>query len=249
MIDAYTHLDMSAAQPIVDLEQHMNAAGIERAFIVETWSGDNRECLQQLIASPSPAFRVAPCFRPEQAESSAELLHPEIVGALRVKTANLHQLGSTAAMLQSTKKWLLPHAELGIAALTERLLQLAVVYPELTIYLPHMGWPRQEKQDDNNWLNSIVRLGKLPNLVVGISAIAHFSRDAFPHDDIAPFAARLLATFGPERLVAGSDYPLFERDRYSHYMQLASDWITGVEQTERRFESSLFGKQLTDQKG
>lgn len=249
MIDAYTHLNMSAAQPIADLEQRMKAAEIECALIVETWSGDNRGCLQQLIASPAPVFRVAPCFRPEQAESGAELLSLEIVGALRVKTADIRRLGTAAFTLQAARKWLLPHAEAGIAALTEELLHIAVAYPELPIYLPHMGWPRQDKKNDDDWLDSILRLSKLPNLIVGISAITHFSRDVFPHDDVAPFAARLLTTFGAERLVVGSDYPLFERDRYAQYMQLAGDWIPGVEQTQRRFESNLFGERLTDQKG
>lgn len=249
MIDAYTHLDMGAAQPVADLERRMRVAEIDRALIVETWSGDNRGCLQQLMALPAPAFRIAPCFRLEQAESGAELLSLEIVRALRVKTADLHRLGPAATMLQSRRKWLLAHAESGIAALTEELLQLAASYPELPIYLPHMGWPRKDKQDDDNWLPSILRLSKLPNLIVGVSAVAHFSRDVFPHDDVAPFAAGLLAIFGPEPLVAASDYPLFEKDRYAQYIQLANDWIAGGEQIDHRFESSLFGKSLVDQEG
>ena len=105
MIDAYTHLDMGAAQPVADLERRMRVAEIDRALIVETWSGDNRGCLQRLMASPAPAFRIAPCFRPEQAESGAELLSLEIVEALRVKTADLHRLGPSATMLQSRRKW------------------------------------------------------------------------------------------------------------------------------------------------
>lgn len=249
MIDAYTHLDMSAARPIADLEQRMKTAEIDRALIVETWNGDNRICLQQLIASPVPAFRIAPCFLPELADSAADLLHLEIVGAVRVRTADIHRLGPAAITLQSTRKWLIPHAESGIAALTEELLQLAALYPGLSIYLPHMGWPRRDKQDDGDWDDSMLRLSKLPNLIVGISAIAHFSYDAFPHDDLAPFAGRLLATFGAERLVAASDYPLFQKDRYAQYMRLAGDWIPGAEQTERRFESILFGEQLTGRKG
>jgi hypothetical protein len=247
MIDAYTHLDMGAAQPVGDLERRMKAAEIDRALIVETWSGDNRECLQQLMASPVPAFRIAPCFRPEQTESGAELLSLEVVGALRVKTADLHRLGPTANMLQSRRKWLLAHAESGIAALVGELLQLAASYPDLPIYLPHMGWPRQDKQDDDDWLPSILTLSKLPNIMVGVSAIAHFSRAVVPHDDVAPFAARLRAIFGPASLVAASDYPLFEKDRYAQYVQLARDWIAGAD--HHRFESSLFDKQLVDQEG
>lgn len=249
MIDAYCHLDMSAAQPIADLERRMDAAGVDRALMVETWGGDNRAYLQQLIASPSTRFRVAFCFRSDEAQSSYELLSIEMVRALRVKTADLQRLRSIASKLESTGKWLLPHAESGIRALTEELLQLADLYPRLPIYLPHMGWPRRDRQDDDDWRESISMLSKLPNLIVGISAIAHFSRNAFPHDDVEPFAAHLLGTFGADSLVTASDYPLFEKDRYAQYMQLASDWIVSAKQCGQRFESSLFGNQLADRKG
>lgn len=246
MIDAYTHLDMSAAQPVADLEQRMNAAGVDRALIVETWSGENRWCLQELMSSPVPAFGVAPCFRPDQEPSGAELLSSEMVRALRVKTADLRRLGPVAAKLASMGKWLLPHAESGIGALTDELLQLARLYPGLPIYLPHMGWPRRDKQDDNDWRDSISRLSKLPNLLVGISAIAHFSQENFPHKDVAPFATHLLATFGPELLVAASDYPLFEKSRYAQYLQLTGDWIGGSRHNRHRFECNLFGKQSAE---
>jgi L-fuconolactonase len=166
-----------------------------------------------------------------------------------VKTADLHRLGRIPAMLESTGKWLLPHAESGIRALAEELLQLSAARPGLPIYVPHMGWPRRDQQDDKDWRESVAMLSRLPNLVVGISAIAHFSREAFPHNDVAPFAAHLLATFGAESLVAASDYPLFEKDRYAQYMLLASSWIASGNPCGRRFEASLFGERLADQKG
>jgi hypothetical protein len=249
MIDAYCHLDMSVAQPITDLERRMDAAGVDCALVVETWSGDNRPALQQLSASPSSRFRVAFCFRPDEAQPGSELLSLEAVGALRVKTSDLNRLGPIAATLESTGQWLLPHAESGIRALAEELLRLADRHPQLPIYLPHMGWPRRDQQDDDDWLESISRLSKLPNLIVGISAIAHFSHDAFPHDDVARFASHLVMIFGQELLVAASDYPLFEKDRYAQYIKLASDWLGDARQPGYRFESSLFGRELGNQKG
>jgi predicted TIM-barrel fold metal-dependent hydrolase len=249
MIDAYCHLDMSVAQPIADLERRMDTAGIDCALIVETWSGDNRACLRQLIASPSSRFRVAFCFRPEQAQPASELLSLEMVRALRVKTSDLSHLGPIAAKLESTGKWLLPHAESGIGALAEELLQLAGRYPRLPVYLPHMGWPRRDGQDDSDWRESICRLTSVPNLIVGVSAIAHFSHGAFPHDDVAQFAAHLVAVFGCDFLVAASDYPLFEKSRYAQYIKLAGDWINRAKQPGHRFESNIFGKHLVEQKG
>src|SRR3984885_8310717 len=63
MMDAYTHLDMSAQSPMAALEQWMDKAAIDRALVVETWGQDNRSCLDRIICSPSPQFRVAFCVR------------------------------------------------------------------------------------------------------------------------------------------------------------------------------------------
>jgi predicted TIM-barrel fold metal-dependent hydrolase len=249
MIDAYCHLNMRVAQPIADLEGRMNAAGVDRALLVETWSGDNRALLDELVASPSPRFRVAFCFRPNEEKAATEHLSSEMVPVLRVKTADLRNLRPLAANLESTGKWLLPHAESGIRALADELMQLAEIHPGLAIYLPHLGWPRRNGHDDDDWARSISMLSKLPNLVVGISAIAHFSREPFPHEDVAPFAAHLRETFGGDALVAASDYPLFAVERYAQYMQLAGHWIAGNTPCGQRFESSLFGQQRAEQKG
>jgi predicted TIM-barrel fold metal-dependent hydrolase len=249
MIDAYTHLDMSVAQPLTELERSMDAAGVDRALVVETWSGDNRACLHELVAASSDRFRIAMCFRPDEAQSCTELLSCEMVRALRVKTADLRRLGSLAADLQSGGKWLLPHAESGISALTEELLRIVALQPGLCVYLPHMGWPRRDRQDDDDWRASIRQLAQSGNLIVGVSAPAHFSRLAFPHEDVRPFAAELRVIFGPDLLVPGSDYPLFEKDKYTDYMKLAGSWISAGTNGERRFESSLFGNQLTTEQG
>lgn len=241
MIDAYCHLDLSVEQPIAELERQMGAAGVDRALIVETWSGDNRVFLEQLLPLQSARFRLAFCFRPGEVQCGSELLCSDKVRALRVKTADIHRLGQAAATLQSTEKWLLPHAESGIATLAKELLQFSSLYSGVPIYLPHMGWPRREKLDDHDWPESISALGGIPNLVVGVSAIAHFSRSPFPHQDVEQFIPHILETFGPEALVAASDYPLFDKDKYSQYMQLAIDWIGRAECPGHCFESSLFG--------
>lgn len=246
MMDAFAHLDMSVDDPIGDLELRMHAAQVDHALIVETWGKDNRACLESLIASTSQRLRVAFCFRIEE-EPSVQHLHSAMVGALRVRTADLKALGTLASTLEYTEKWLMPHAESGIRELTEELFQLAAHHPGLRIFLPHMGWPRQNLRDDYGWWDCVSRLSVLPNLTVGVSAIAHFSREPFPHSDIEPFADRLLQIFRPESLVSGSDYPLFEKDRYAQYMKLAEDWISKGEKRESRLELDFFQNPETSQ--
>ena len=242
MMDSYTHLDMKVQYPIRDLESRMDAADVPRAIVVETWGKDNRACLNCLIASQSTRFRVALCFRPDEGELKPEMLRSKVVCALRVRTADIQALGAYAEALDIDGKWLLPHSEAGIAALAKELTQFALERPHAKIFVPHLCWPQHDGRDDDDWYESVSRLSLLPNVVVGISAIAHFSREPFPHKDVEPFAAHLRKTFGAEALVAGSDYPLFERDRYADYMRLAEDWIGPQTQRSHRAESALWGE-------
>lgn len=241
MMDAYTHLDMNSPDPIEDLRLQMSSAKIDRALIVETWGKDNYVCLKHLIASPSPQFRVALCFRPEEG-SGLNILQQEMVAALRVRTSDIRHLGRLVDRLESSGKWLLTHAESGIKTLKDELLPLAKFHPELRIYLPHLGWPRKDKQDDEDWMDSIFELSRLPNIIVGISAIGHFSQESYPHKDIESFFFRLLDAFGAASVITGSDYPLVEKNSYAQYIRLAELWIDRANaQRDYRFESNLFG--------
>lgn len=242
MIDAYTHLDMSTRDPIDDLRLRMDSAKIDRALIVETWGRDNHSCLERLIAQSPTQFRVAVCFRAEEKRPYLDILQETTVVALRIKTADIQHLGSLAGSLESSGKWLLTHAEAGIKELKNKLVPLAKLHPHLHIYLPHFGWPRNDKLDDKDWGDSVRELSRLPNVIMGISAIDHFSNEPYPHRDIEPFATRLLDAFGPDSVVIGSDYPLFEKDMYARYIDLAQQWVqrTSTRWT-CRFEFDPFG--------
>lgn len=228
MMDAYAHLNMSAPDPLADLQARMDEAAVERALVVETWSGDNYDCLQKLIEAPQAQFRVALCFRPDARERLAAQLEQSTVVALRVKTAELELIGDFGARLEASGQWLLPHAESGVGLLADALLKLVERHPRLNVYAPHLAWPTRDGVEDKDWPQAIEKLHRLPSVVVGVSAIGHFSREAFPHDDVAQLAERLIAMFDAEKIAAASDYPLCPPSRYADYMRLANEWIRRI---------------------
>jgi amidohydrolase family protein len=241
MIDAYTHLDTSAPDPIADFQSRMASAGVAGALAVETWSGDNFPFLEQIVNSALPEFRVAPCFRPGSGLPSTGFLSRDAVVALRVKTADLSRIGEVGNSLATSQKWLLVHAEKGIAPLVNELITVRKRHPRLRVYVPHLGWPRREGLDDKDWADSIIALSRIRGVVVGISAIAHFSREPYPHNDVAAFASRLLRLFSSENVTVGSDFPMFDKDRYAEYIKLAIEWVyREVENWSPIFESACY---------
>lgn len=57
------------------------------------------------------------------------------------------------------------------------------------------------------WGAALLRLSRLPNVYVKISALGHLSRRPFPHDDLHRPVQELLHAFGPGHLLWGSDWP------------------------------------------
>src|ERR1700744_1052170 len=121
MIDAYAHLDMSVADPLADLRARMASASVNRALVVETWGRDNTAVLERLSDISQSEFRIALCYRSKEGIPLPQVVERQSVVALRIKTADLKYLNETAAYFEADGKWLLPHAESGIRALTNEL--------------------------------------------------------------------------------------------------------------------------------
>lgn len=228
MTDSYTHIDLTANNPLDDLRSKMAAGGVLRALVVETLKGDNRKPLEKLCKAREPRFRLAFCYRSESPDSAQRFMTDPWVAAMRVRTAQLDESTAWLADLEASGKYLLIHAESGIAPLVRNARAVAARHPGLRIYVPHLGWPRRDGIDDPHWRDSMRALHAIPNAIVGISSLLTFSKQPFPHPDVRAFARELIQLFGPGRLVAGSDFPYIEKSRYAEYVALSHKWIRDI---------------------
>lgn len=85
---------------------------------------------------------------------------------------------------------------------------LADRYPKLPIVLNHAGKPDIAGGQLQVWSADIQDLARRPNVACKLSGLL---TEAGPHtrdDDLAPYVDRLLESFGPSRLMWGSDWPV-----------------------------------------
>lgn len=219
MTDAYCHLDMDAESPIADIEQRMPAADVSHAFLIETWDGRNRQALRQ-----TEKFSVALCYRREFRSELLQLMEKGEISGVRMATEDMRRDGDFCREIAGSGKTLVAHAEAGVGSLRRELTRLR----ETKIYVPHMGWPIAGGKLDGDWECALREFAAMPSLTIGISAIAHFSIQPFPHDDVRDLARILIPQFPAPRIAIGSDYPLFEKECYADYMRLARDWVTST---------------------
>ena len=231
-MDAYCHLDMQCEFPIADIEGHMTAASVTHALLVETWDGRNQAVLENVArCGNSELFSIALCYRRERVEELGAYARAGLLAGIRMSTADLSSNEDFCRELDEYGLTLIAHAEEGPGVLAGVLSRLQERIPTLRIYVPHLGWPAQDGKVNGDWEAAVNAFAALPTVTVGVSAIAHFSSQPFPHDDVRGLAFRMLLKFPPGRIEIGSDYPLFDKGRYGDYMRLARDWVTSVHST------------------
>ena len=130
----------------------------------------------------------------------------------------LWQASETIGEFRLTFDLCLRHEQLSAAT------ELARRVPEVTFVLDHLGKPDVRNRSFQTWANDLEELAALPNVAVKISGLAteaHW-KDWQPAD-LAAYLRHAFTTFGPERLMFGSDWPV---------MTLATDyqrWIEAVQ--------------------
>src|SRR5699024_9632634 len=79
--------------------------------------------------------------------------------------------------------------------------------PELRVLIDHGGRPELDHPDYPR-LPALAQLADFPSVTVKTPNSSAFSRQPAPHPDLAPFHTWLIRTFGAERVMWGSDWPV-----------------------------------------
>lgn len=86
---------------------------------------------------------------------------------------------------------------------------LADAAPDVQFVLDHFGSPDLMRGKDQPWWTLIADLGQRPNVAAKISGIiAYTDPDGWTVDSLRPFFARVIESFGWDRVVWGSDWPV-----------------------------------------
>jgi predicted TIM-barrel fold metal-dependent hydrolase len=106
-------------------------------------------------------------------------------------------------------------AELGVTlSLLTHIEQLAMLpapverFPEVPVIIDHMGWPPVEEGPHGEAIQHLLRLVKYPSVHVKITDPWAISKEPYPYRRAEPIFRRVFETFGPERCLWGSDWPL-----------------------------------------
>jgi L-fuconolactonase len=151
--------------------------------------------------------------------------------------------------------WLLkPGLTAGLAAMAEqnlifdalvlprhlpRLSRVVDLHPDLQFVLDHCAKPSLATGDIAAWKDDIAKLAKRPNIVCKLSGLATEAAPGWQVADMRPALDHVLANFGPERLLWGSDWPVVNlAGGYAKWLAAAETLLADLSDDER---AGIFG--------
>jgi L-fuconolactonase len=109
-------------------------------------------------------------------------------------------------------------APVHLSALAERLGR----HPQLRAVLDHAGKPDIAGDGFDDWAQQIVRLAEQTNAMCKLSGLLSEAGRPASAADIEPYVAHLFASFGPARIMWGSDWPVLTATAdYLHWLEMA----------------------------
>jgi L-fuconolactonase len=108
--------------------------------------------------------------------------------------------------------------------------------PEVSFILDHIGKPGIKDGITQPWRNQMRELAELPNVICKISgAITEADHRNWTYDQVAPYVAHAIESFGFDRIAFGGDWPVLElAARYPDWVAMVDRIVEGASEAEKR---------------
>jgi len=113
--------------------------------------------------------------------------------------------------------------------------ELASRVPEVTFVLDHLGKPAVADRLLDPWREDIRRLAGLPNVVCKLSGLTtEADHAAWTATDVLPYLRHVLAEFGAQRCMFGSDWPVATlATTYDRWVEVVERALDGLPAADR----------------
>ena len=214
------------------LRREMAAAGVTRAVLVQTGTAyrwDNRLLADTAAAHSDWAVGVC-TLDPAAPESVAEL--ERLVAGYNVRGLRMEPTRSPDPVFDhpgAHRLWAAAqHLGVVICAHVRSLFlgQLAALlacYPTVPVVLDHAAYPRATEGLASETVTRVAGLARFPNLYLKLTFAVTGSEEDYPFRDMHAILWRLIAAYGPERCMWGSDFPceLWLKDKATYRSHLS----------------------------
>ncbi|MEM9230644.1 MAG: amidohydrolase family protein [Pseudomonadota bacterium] len=231
-----------------DLEPHLQAAGIDKTIIVQ--AADTVAETEFMLATADATDWIAGVVGWVDMESETAIQDLERLAASPL-------LKGIRPMIQeiADPDWvLLPSLDRVFDALVDmglrfdalvlpmhlpQLLSRLETHPDLACVINHGAKPKLSTGDLETWRQNITRIAENTGSFCKLSGLVTEAGEGYTIDTIRPAADHILATFKPERVMFGSDWPVLNlAGTYSDWVGMVEDLTCPLSEAAR---ASIFG--------
>lgn len=118
----------------------------------------------------------------------------------------------------------------------EVILQLSEKLPQLQIVIDHCAKPEftKDKGAQIMWRNGMIKLAERPNVMCKISGLANDAGPDWNTVKLKPYIEHVIETFGPNRLMWGSDWPVLNLvGDYTRWREVSAELLKDLSDQER----------------
>jgi len=187
------------------------------ADVDEPYMLDETRQLLALADQPdNPLEGVVACGRPEREDFREHLDkiagHPKLKGIRRVLHTQPDDVGKGSHFIKNVGALGEYDLSFDLCVLARQLpvaIDLVSKCPSTTFILDHCGVPRVKEHDVDPWRAHISEIAKAPNVVCKVSGvIAYADPKNWTTANLQPFVEHVIACFGWDRVLFGSDWPV-----------------------------------------
>jgi predicted TIM-barrel fold metal-dependent hydrolase len=164
----------------------------------------------------NPLEGVVACVRPESSDFRRSLDriagHPRLKGIRRILHTQPDELGQSAIFRDNVRSLAGYGLSFDICVLARQLpiaVRLVEHCPDVNFILDHCGVPQVKERILDPWRAHLRRIADFPNVCCKVSGIvAYADPDRWTPEDLRPYVEHVIACFGWERVMFGSDWPV-----------------------------------------
>ena len=121
-----------------------------------------------------------------------------------------------------------------------RLKQLIDRYPELTVVIDHGSKPDIESGHFDDWAEQMANIAASSSASVKLSGLVTEAGDDWSVQKLKPYVDHLLAVFGPQRVIWGSDWPVCNlASSYQRWCESTDELLSELTATDK---AAVLGK-------
>ena len=244
VIDTHVHVGLYKYEPVEALLDQMNRNSVDKAVLIQYMgNADNQyliECLRRFPGRFSGVIIVD--IEKQDATDKLAKWNEEGACGIRLRAEQRSPGKDPLAIWRKA-------SDLGMVVsciggkddfASEDFDHLLKKLPDLTVVIEHLGSVGVDEKPPYTTYRKILATAKHPNSYIKVPGFGEICEGTFPFQQIPPFVQMAYDTFGPSRMMWGSDYPpASSREGYRNTLMFPRE---NIPFRSKEDEELIFGK-------